>query len=99
MTANQSPNDFDAFFSLFSGGVNAQIHELVQELSSLMRDNNVESIVRSYDYLRQWFVENIDLDGVDRQYAFYYGFVLGIAFFRELYNSSDRRQSKEAGEE
>lgn len=97
MTVNQSPNDFDAFFSLFSGGENANIRELVQNLISLMRDNNVESIVRSYDYLRQWFAENIELDGVDRNYAFYYGFVLGIAVFRELYNSSDRRQKKEEG--
>ena len=99
MTANQSPNDFDAFFSLFSGGENANIRELVQNLISLMRDNNVESIVRSYDYLRQWLAENIELDGVDRQYAFYYGFVLGMTCIRELYTSSDRRQSKEGGDQ
>lgn len=99
MTANQSPNESDAFFSLFSGGVNAQIHELVQELSSLMRDESVDAIVKSYDYLHQWFAGHIDLDGVDNADAFYYGFYLGTACIRELYTSSDRTQSKEEGEE
>lgn len=99
MIDNRRPNEADAFARLFSGGVNAQIHELVQELSSLMRDESVDAIVRSYDYIRQWLAENIDLDGVDRQYAFYYGFVLGISVFRELYTSSAKEQKKEEGEE
>lgn len=93
MTSNQTPNESEAFSRLFSGDVNAKIRELVQNLRKLMRDNNVESIVRSYDYIRQWLAENIDLDGVDRQYAFYYGFVLGIAVFREL----NKAQKKEEG--
>ena len=95
MNDSQTPNDFDAFFSLFSGGENAKIRELVQNLRKLMRDNNDDSTARSYDYLRQWLAENIELDGVDRQYAFYYGFLQGIAFLREL----NKAQKKEEGEE
>lgn len=94
MTANQSPNESDAFARLFSGGENKKIRELVKELIRLMRDND-DSTARSYDYIRQWLAENIELDGVDRQYAVIYGFLVGIAFSRELYKA----QKKEEGEE
>ena len=97
MIDNRRSNEPEAFSRLFSEGGSQKIRELVQELNGLMRDNNIDAIARSYDYLRQWLAENIELDGVDRQYAFYNGFILGIAVFRELYNSSDRRQKKEEG--
>ena len=90
----------DAFSRLLAGGVNArQIHELVQKLRELKRDNSDDYNAVCYDYLRKWLAENSELDGVDSHYAFIYGFVLGIAFFRELYTSSDRTQKKEEGEE
>ena len=95
MIDNQRPNEADAFARLFSGGENPKIRELVKELHKLMRDESVDAIARSYDYIRQWLAENIELDGVDRQYAVIYGFLVGIAFSRELYKA----QKKEEGEE
>ena len=95
MNDSQTPNDFDAFFSLFSGGENAKIRELLKNLSELICDNNDDSSAACYDYLRKWLAENSELDGVDMHYAFQYGFLQGIAFFRELYNT----QKKEEGEE
>ena len=76
-----------------------QIQEMVQNLRKLMRDPSVDSIVHSLEYMRRWFNENIQLDGVDNSDAFYYGVYLGASCIHDIYTSSDRRQSKEAGEE
>lgn len=99
MIDNRRSNEPEAFSRLFSEGENKKIRELVKELHKLMRDESVDAIVRSYDYMRQWFAGNIDLDGVDNADAFYYGFYLGTACIRELYTSSDRTQSKEGGDQ
>ena len=79
----------------FPGSENDKVHELVRNLVGILREQNLESIVKSRDYMRKWFDENVHLEGVNANDAFYYGYFVGAACIHEFYDVQNNNEKSE----
>lgn len=74
-----------------------KVHELVRNLVGILREQNLESIFKSRDYMRKWFNENVHLEGVTANDAFYYGYFVGAACiheFNDIQNNNEKSEKK-----
>ena len=85
--------------SPLSGIGNDKIHELVRNLVGLLREKTIDSIFKSRDYMRKWFEENVHLEGVNVDDAFYYGYFVGAACIHEFYRPKSADGQKPEAEE
>ena len=74
---------------------NDKVHELVRNLVGILREQNLESIFKSRDYMRTWFNENVHLEGVYANDAFYYGYFVGAACIHEFYDTQNNNEKSE----
>ena len=72
-----------------------KVHDLVQTLIGLTREQDLDSIIRSREYMQRWFSENVNLEGIDSHDAFFFGYFVGAACIHEFYLQQDSRGKQE----
>ena len=71
------------------------VHELVQNLLELLRDQDLSSIFRSQEYMQKWVAENVDFESHEKKDVFFLGFYVGAKCIQEL--NADKSANEKSG--